>query len=286
MKNEQNISDPCPTNPVIHVNSTSTKSKKECSILKKDELHLVNPHFHSMVLAAWERNETVPRGVIYLDAPSNHILVEYSETSNLVKHAENELKLINDNSKEQSCANKNILDLIKVLSSQEHSGTTIDYTLDVFNKLARFKALTSIENINKDPSLWIYHNKDMGDMYQSTRNSAVFVNRRGGEKILNKLERAGLPYYINAIVWCENEIGAGFTGHVNGIFSHQYGTFPFHPKTFYVSVSKNRVILNMKELDKALEYYVKSKSKLLYLKLRTRIFNVFARIKSLFSKNN
>jgi hypothetical protein len=95
--------------------------------------------------------------------------------SNLLEHAKRELSLagfdVDDNSYMNLCA-KNALDLIEVLEKGKHSGMSVEITLDLFEKLARWKTLSPLTN---DPEEW----SDIGDViehtYQSKRNPTCFT---------------------------------------------------------------------------------------------------------------
>lgn len=81
--------------------------------------------------------------------------------NNLLKHAQDELKLAGYditeegcNSKEHGYANmcaKVAYELVELLSKQGHSGMSIGITLSLFNKLANWDVLTQITN---DPNEW------------------------------------------------------------------------------------------------------------------------------------
>jgi hypothetical protein len=105
---------------------------------------------------------------------------------------------------------------------------------------------------------WVEVAEDNGTLFQNKRCPAVFKNDAGA-------------HFLDAIVWVE-EGGVGFTGKAhNGlgggeiISSHQPVKFPFIPKTFYVDVVRvsneivedAAVIKDPKQLEKALEYYVR-----------------------------
>lgn len=101
--------------------------------------------------------------------------------SNLVKHAEYELKLsglLDKDSDYDGMIGKAVLELVKTFSKQGHSGFSAHYTLDVFNRVANYKPLTPI---GSDPDEWM----NVSDMsteptWQNKRRSSTF-SRDGGK---------------------------------------------------------------------------------------------------------
>lgn len=90
--------------------------------------------------------------------------------SNLVKHAINELQLAK--LQEVDCGDiikKNVLDLIRTLSWQGHSGGSISMVLPIFLKLASFDVLTPLTG-NADEWQLIED-----ELFQNKRFSRVFM---------------------------------------------------------------------------------------------------------------
>ena len=96
--------------------------------------------------------------------------------SSLSDYAKEELNKIgmNDSGDPYDAAvTKAILDLIDLFASQEHSGFTAAYTINTFNRLARFKPLSPLTGEDDE---W----NDIGDgRFQNKRYSAVFKDKDG-----------------------------------------------------------------------------------------------------------
>lgn len=94
----------------------------------------------------------------------------------LVDYAKEELKrigMIGSGDPYNEAVTKAILDLIELFASQGHSGFTASYTINAFNKLARFKPLSPLTG--KDDE-W---NEISPGLYQNKRYSAVFKDKDG-----------------------------------------------------------------------------------------------------------
>jgi hypothetical protein len=101
--------------------------------------------------------------------------------SNLVKHAERELKLaglFDKDSDYDGELGKAVLELVKVFAKQGHSGFSAHQTLRIFNEVASYKPLTPI---GKSKDEWM-EVSDMSSepMWQNTRRSTTF-SRDGGK---------------------------------------------------------------------------------------------------------
>lgn len=104
--------------------------------------------------------------------------------SNLVRHAEFELRragLFDKDSDYDGMLGQAVLELIKTFSQEGHSGCSAHLTLDIFNKVARFKTLTPITS---NPDEWMQVSPDiMPDgsptVWQSVRQSSCFSNDGG-----------------------------------------------------------------------------------------------------------
>ena len=106
----------------------------------------------------------------------------------LLEHAKRELKLagydISDKGCEMhddeesfngyvnSCA-RNAYELIETLSKAGHSGMSIGITLDIFNKLAKWKTLTPLTN---NPDEWTQLSDCESVCHQSKRNPSCFTS--------------------------------------------------------------------------------------------------------------
>lgn len=101
--------------------------------------------------------------------------------SNLVKHAEYELKLaglFDKDSDYDGMLGEAVLELVKVFAKQGHSGFSAHQTLSMFNEVANFKNLTPI---GKSKDEWM-NISDMSDseMWQNKRRGTTF-SRDGGK---------------------------------------------------------------------------------------------------------
>ncbi len=100
--------------------------------------------------------------------------------SNLVKHAERELRLaglFDKDSDYDGELGKAVLELVKVFAKQGHSGFSAHQTLRIFNEVASYKPLTPI---GKSKDEWM-NVSDMSSepMWQNTRRSTTFSRDSG-----------------------------------------------------------------------------------------------------------
>ncbi len=119
--------------------------------------------------------------------------------SNLVKHAEIELKiagLFDKDSDYDGALGNATLDLIKVFAKQGHSGMSASMVRNLFHKLANYKPLTPLTL--KDDE---WGECSTNNSYQNLRNSAVF-----------KEGKEGKPYYINAYTMIKSDNGGSWSG--------------------------------------------------------------------------
>lgn len=136
----------------------------------------------------------------------------------LIEHARRELKvsgLSDKDSDYNGMISEAVIELIEVFSKQDHSGTSADITISVFNDLARYKP---IHPLTGEDSEWNNISESMGGnvTHQNNRCSRVFKDANG-------------CYDIEGIVW-KDWYGPGrFT---NGR-SHVPVKFPYSPKTVY-----------------------------------------------------
>lgn len=98
----------------------------------------------------------------------------------LVQHAEYELKkagLFDEDSDYDGMIGGAVIQLISTFAKQGHSGFSAMYTLDVFNRLAKFEALTPITS---DPDEWNeVTSGGASDLWQSRRNPSIFSTDGG-----------------------------------------------------------------------------------------------------------
>lgn len=97
--------------------------------------------------------------------------------SNLVSHAKRELELAGMFDKDadyNGALAPEILKLVELFSSQEHSGASAGITIAVLEKLLRFKVLSPITD---NPDDWMEVD---ADTWQSKRQSSLF-SKDGGK---------------------------------------------------------------------------------------------------------
>lgn len=115
----------------------------------------------------------------------------------------------------------NLLQLLRVLSSQGHSGHSNAYLISAFAQLASFKPLGMLTG---EDSEWVEvgTEEDGGPLYQNKRCSSVF---KGAD---------GKAYNVEGRVFVDKN-GAGFTNSNSRVWI----TFPYRPKTEYVDVNQD-----------------------------------------------
>ncbi len=171
--------------------------------------------------------------------------------SNLINHAEKELKtlgLFDKDSDYDGELAKDVMELIKLFSEQGHSGHSAAMAILLFKELAGFKTISSHTG-NDDE--W---NEVSDGCFQNNRNSGVFKDNNDSK-----------AYYIHAISW-KDQRGVCWNGKADNIGSSQYiKSFPFKPKTFIIDIIAEEVkkddwinhIKNTEDLDKVWKVYDK-----------------------------
>lgn len=100
--------------------------------------------------------------------------------SNLVQHAETELKLaglFDKDSDYEGMLGDSVMKLIKTFSDDGHSGFSAMSALLIFDKLAKFENLTPIGN---SPDEWVdMSNYTEENLWQCKRNCALFSHDGG-----------------------------------------------------------------------------------------------------------
>jgi hypothetical protein len=144
------------------------------------------------------------------------------EDGNMIQHAKRELLAAgyDPNQKEEDpdkWIQQNLLDLLRVMSMQGHSGFSAGYLVSTFEKLARFQPLVPLKG---DDSEWV---EVCPQVWQNNRSSNVFK------------DADGRAYQYDGRVFREPS-GACFT---NGD-SRVYITFPYVPTREYVDVPEDR----------------------------------------------
>lgn len=159
--------------------------------------------------------------------------------SNLLKHAERELKLIGYDGKDEydKMAKEAILQLIETFAKQGHSGFSAPYVAKMFHKLANYEVLSPLTGNDDEWNDVSDMSGDRKTLFQNNRDSRVFKNDDGA-------------FFTEAIVWQDDVY------HFSNKDSNRYiKSFPFTPKTFYVKVDKERNVLDTEEYEKVKEYY-------------------------------
>lgn len=104
---------------------------------------------------------------------------------NLLNHAERELKLAGLDKEDSDYGGMlyhSTLKLIKCFADEGHSGMSASIQIELFNRLARFKALTPLTN---NPNEWM----EVGiNVWQNNRDSECF-STDGGKTYYNLNDR-------------------------------------------------------------------------------------------------
>lgn len=106
----------------------------------------------------------------------------------LIEHARFEFDALGwpgDCEMQQALCN-NVIALLETFSNQRHSGSTADYVLGLFEKLARFDPLSPLTG---DDSEWIDVGDQNGTLYQNKRDGEVFKDDDGAYWIHGKIFR-------------------------------------------------------------------------------------------------
>jgi hypothetical protein len=109
----------------------------------------------------------------------------------LIEHGLRELtlaQLFDKDSDYNGAIGTAVMELLGVFARQGHSGGSASQVLYIFNKLARFEALTPL---NSDPAGWMYVDDNL---WQSTRQSSAFS--RDGGKSYYLLDEPGRPIHV------------------------------------------------------------------------------------------
>ena len=153
--------------------------------------------------------------------------------SNLTSHAMNEFRAAGwldqngkytDDMQELIC--NHVLALLTVFSDKGHSGSSADYAINLFSKLAKYDPIVPLTG--EDWEWSEVSDGDKGKMYQNKRCGAVFkqADRHDGQ-----------PYYIDGKVyweWYKSDDGEVFKSSFTNGGSHALITFPYTPKSEYV----------------------------------------------------
>lgn len=155
--------------------------------------------------------------------------------SNLVNHAMNEFRAAGWIKEDGSYMDvvqgmicENIIDLLKVLSSQGHSGTSASYVIKYFTALADFKPIVPLTG--EDWEWNCISDETSNEKYQNKRCSSVF---KDSDKF------GGKPYDIDGKVfweWRRSKDGDIYKSAYTSYDSFVQIEFPYTPKTEYVFV--------------------------------------------------
>lgn len=141
--------------------------------------------------------------------------------SNLVKHAELELKmagLLSEDFFYGSQFGEGIIEIVKLFANQGHTGMSAGIAIDVLSKLLNFKPLGPLTGSDEE---WIEVSEGL---FQNKRCSNVFRDKN----LFN-----GQAYDIDAVVF-EDQDGSRFTSSD----SFRPIVFPYTPTTEIVKVSR------------------------------------------------
>ena len=160
--------------------------------------------------------------------------------SNLLKHADRELKFIGYDGKDEynNMAKAAIMELLTTFANQGHSGFSANYIVNLFNKLAKYETLSPLKGNDDEWNDVSDMSGDRKTLFQNNRDGRVFKNDDGA-------------FFTEAIIWTES----GESSYTNKDSNRYIKSFPFTPKTFYVKVDKERNVLDTEEYNKANAYY-------------------------------
>ena len=160
--------------------------------------------------------------------------------SNLLKHAERELKFIGYDGKDEynNMAKAAIMELLTTFANQGHSGFSANYIVNLFNKLAKYETLSPLTGNDDEWNDVSDMSGDRKTLFQNNRDGRVFKNDDGA-------------FFTEAIIWTES----GESSYTNKDSNRYIKSFPFTPKTFYVKVDKDKNIIDTAEYNKANAHY-------------------------------
>ena len=160
--------------------------------------------------------------------------------SNLLKHADRELKFIGYDGKDEynNMAKAAIMELLTTFANQGHSGFSANYIVNLFNKLAKYETLSPLTGNDDEWNDVSDMSGDRKTLFQNNRDGRVFKNDDGA-------------FFTEAIIWTES----GESSYTNKDSNRYIKSFPFTPKTFYVKVDKDKNIIDTVEYNKANAHY-------------------------------
>lgn len=148
---------------------------------------------------------------------------------------------------------KEIINLIKKFDD-DNSGTSAAYIINLIsNTIYNLLSYTPITPIVENPDDWV---DVTDDLYQHKRCGQIF-----------KYSYQDLPYYLDAILWKDNDytfIGKGIYQSIDGLEitnSRQYFNYPFTPKTFVIDVIRHYLNDPPSSYDKNFDYRIDDNGK-------------------------
>lgn len=137
----------------------------------------------------------------------------------LVRHGLREHEALGHTDPMDQLMQQNVIDLLRVLSSQGHSGFSIRICLARFDAVARYKPMTPLTGAEDE---WC----EVGD--------GVHQNRRCSHVFKQPDRFCGRPYDLQAVVF-EEPNGSRFTG----FHSMRPVTFPYSPRSVVVKLPED-----------------------------------------------
>jgi len=194
---------------------------------------------------------------------------------NLYEKAKSEFKYLKQNQKDAIVLDfeKEILALVKKFSESGQSSSSAPHYINAITNVT--KLLLNHEPISPltgDENEWHFYDANVTvngfppECYQNKRLSSVFRDE------YNKL-----PYYLDAIIFKDEEEFGTFTGSVykddsltERVYSYQYiKKFPFTPKTFYIDV-KYAEITEEEAVKRDISYFQDSEGKCYYTVIKDK----------------
>lgn len=136
-----------------------------------------------------------------------------------ISHAKTELKLagmFDTDSDYNGALGDAVIDLMKVFSTEGHSGFSASMTTSLFERVSRYEVLTPLTGEDDE---WVIHDYGSGPYAQNRRCGRVFKNADGS------------AYDIDGKVFREPS-GVCYTSYESRVPV----TFPYVPKTEYIDV--------------------------------------------------
>jgi hypothetical protein len=149
---------------------------------------------------------------------------------NLVRHTVDEFRAVGyfDGDEMDAMMAAGVTDLVRVFSTQGHSGFSASFAIGLFHDVANFKPLGPLTGADSE---WFDHGPEMPvGRFQNRRAGHVFKDTPDG------------PAYDSAAVVFEEPSGGRFTGR----HSRQFVTFPYAPRSVVAHVPDDATDLDKK----------------------------------------